>query len=372
VVLALALVGWGFIHPEVLADQSVTANGNSDWPLFRGNPLQTGVASSPLPDNLEVRWKFQAKESIEGTAAIVGDTVYVGSLDEHLYALNLASGALKWRYKGGPFKAPASVHGGAVYIGDEDGLFHCVDAATGKKRWTFETDAEISGGANFVGDTVLFGSGDENLYCLSRDGKLRWKFKVPGGPVMGAPAVAKDRTFVAGCDSTLHVLDVGNGKELAGVDIEGQTGSSCAVAGDRLFLGTMNNQVLAIDWKKAKIDWTFEPARRAQPFFASAAVTDRLVLVGGRDKLVRALDRKDGKEVWNFATRAKVDSSPVVVGKRVFAASLDGNLYELDLDKGTLLHKFALGREIAGSPAVGGGCLVIGNREGVVYCLGKK
>src|SRR5262249_52064392 len=155
---------------------------------------------------------------IEGTAAIVGGTVYVASFDEHLYALNLSSGELKWKYKGGPFKAPPSVHGGAVYIGDEDGILHCVDAAKGPKDWNFETGSEISAGANFAGDSILVGSGDEHLYCLSNQGKMLWKFKVPGGPVMAAPAVVGNRTFVAGCDSRLHVIDIKNGKELAGVD----------------------------------------------------------------------------------------------------------------------------------------------------------
>ena len=67
-----------------------------NWPVFRGNPLETGVASSGLPDRLEVRWKFQAKDSIEGAAAVVDHTVYVGSMDEHLYAVELATGAVKW------------------------------------------------------------------------------------------------------------------------------------------------------------------------------------------------------------------------------------------------------------------------------------
>src|SRR5687768_16607886 len=52
-----------------------------DWPLFRGNALQTGVAKTTLPDKLEIRWKVDLKKGIESTAAIHKDTVYVGCYD---------------------------------------------------------------------------------------------------------------------------------------------------------------------------------------------------------------------------------------------------------------------------------------------------
>jgi outer membrane protein assembly factor BamB len=344
----------------------------ADWPLFRGNPLQTGVATATLPDQLAVRWKFEAKDAVEGAAAIADETVYVGAADELLYALDLQSGRQKWAYKAGPFKAPPSVHKGAVYVGDQDGIFHCVDAATGAKRWSFETGSEISGGANFAGDTILFGSGDEQLYCLSGDGKPKWKFRVPGGPVLGTPVIVGDRTFAAGCDSTLHVIDVARGTELATLSLGGQVGATAAVVGDHLYVGTMSSQFLAIDWKKPAIDWTFEAERRPQPFYASAAVTDKLVIVGSRDKNVQALDRQTGKPVWSFPTRDKVDSSPVVVGQRVYVGSNDGHLYVLDLAKGTEIQKLNLGSPITASPAVADGCLVIGTRKGTIYCLGAR
>lgn len=344
----------------------------AEWPVFRGNPLQTGVAASGLPKDLDVVWTFRAKDSIESAPAVVGGTVYVGSEDRFLYALDLATGKLKWKFEGGPFKAAAAVKGGSVYVGDEDGQFWCVDAAAGKKRWVFKTQAEISSGANFSGDDVLFGSGDEHLYCLSKDGKERWRFKLPGGPVMASPTVADGRTFVAGCDSTLHVIYVARGKEVETVEVGGQVAASAGVIGNELYVGTMTNQVLGIDWKKGKVLWTFEPPNRKQPFYASVAVTDKLVIAGGRDKRVWALDRKSGKAVWNFPTNGRIEGSPVVVGNRVFAGSMDGNLYVLDLAKGTLLKKHELDGPIAGSPAVAGGRLVIGTTKGTVYCFGAK
>jgi outer membrane protein assembly factor BamB len=345
---------------------------SADWPLFRGNPLQTGVADSTLPDKLEILWTFKAKDSVEAAAAISDGIVYVGSLDERLYAIQLKSGEKIWDYKAGPITAPPSVRGGFVYVGDSDGVFHCVEAAAGKKKWSYETGGEIKSGANFSGESILFGSSDEHLYCLGKDGALAWKFEVSGGPVLGTPVVVDGRTFAAGCDSTLHVIEVATGKEKDKLDLGGQVAASAAVVADRLYVGTMTNQVLGVDWKKPTLDWKFEPEDRAQPFYSSAAVTDTLVIVGSRDRLVHALDRKTGKEEWNFPTGGKVDSSPVVVGGRVYFGSADGKLYVLDAAKGTLIQKIDLHGPISASPAVAGGKLIIGTEKGIVYCLGAK
>jgi outer membrane protein assembly factor BamB len=358
---------WFLVLPALVSLSLVGA----DWPLFRGDARQTGIAKDGLPEQLAVLWKFETKDNIEATAVIVDGVVYIGSMDEHLYAIDLKTGKEKWNYKGGPFKASASVRGDAVYAGDQDGVLHCIDAATGKKRWTFTTDAEITSAVNFSGDSILFGSYDENLYCLTKDGNSRWKFKI-NGPINGSPAVVDGKTFVAGCDSMLHVIDVEHGKELRSVDLGGQVGATAAVAGDRLFVGTMTNEVLAIDWKKGEIDWKFQAPTRQQPFYSSAAITDDLALVGSRDRRLWALDRKTGKEAWSFLTDGRVDASPVVVGKRVYIPSLDGKLYVLDAAKGTLLTKYTVGGQVSASPAVAGDRLVIGNDQGIVYCFGPK
>src|SRR5262245_1671768 len=99
---------------------------DTSWPLFRGNPEQTGVASASLPDTFKIAWHFKAKEGIEGTAVIAGETVFIGSFDSHLHAIDLRSGKEKWKYKAGPIKATPGYRDGTVYVGDEDGFFHAV------------------------------------------------------------------------------------------------------------------------------------------------------------------------------------------------------------------------------------------------------
>jgi outer membrane protein assembly factor BamB len=347
-----------------------------DWPVFRGDAAQNGIAQERLPDKLTIRWQATTgtdanTASIEGTAAIVSGVAFVGAFDDHLHAFDLVTGKEKWKLKTGAIKTPVGVRNDSIYAGAVDGLLFCVDAANGKPRWKINTEAEVSSGVNFTDDLILFGTSDETLHAVAQaDGKSRWNFQVVGGPVLGTPAVAAGKTFAAGCDSTLHVIDAATGKETGFVPLEGQVGASAAVSDGRLFIGTMTNDVIAIDLAKPAVAWTFRPLKRAQPFFASAAVTDKLVVTGSRDKRIYALNHSTGKPVWDFATDGKVDSSPVIAGGRVYVGSQDGNLYVLDLSNGKEIQRLKLDGPISASPAVGGGCLVIGTERGTVYCLG--
>ncbi|MBM3993269.1 MAG: serine/threonine protein kinase [Planctomycetes bacterium] len=345
---------------------------SKDWPLFRGNTLQTGVAGTTLPDKLEIRWKLDLKKGIESTAAIVDGIIYVGCYDDHLYAIELANGNVKWKTKLGSIKAAPSVYQGKVFVGDEDSMFYCVNAADGKKLWDFECDGAITGGANFSGDRVIFASHDANLYCLGiADKKLIWKIKTEG-PVHGSVAVANGQTFFAGCDSHLHVIDVMDGKSINKVELSGQTAATASFGGDKLYVGNMNNEVQAIDIKGQKVQWAYTSKRAPNPFYSSPAITDKLVVIGSRDRKLHAIKRSDGSSAWVFSGDGWIESSPVIAGNRVYVGSNKGTFYVIDLEKGTEVQALLLGEGITASPAVANECLVIGTTDGLLYCLGKK
>ena len=345
----------------------------ADWPLARGDAQMRGVGVAALPDQLAEVWAFKCGDAIETTPLVVGHVVYVACLDKHLYAIDLKTGQQVWKKKLGSFKASPGYDGGRVYVGDLEGKVYAVDAAKGDLVWTFETQGEIHAAPNFVAGDVLIGSHDSTLYRIDRGGKKAWEFKIDG-PINGAAALAGDRTFVAGCDSLLHVVDVTSGKSLGSVDLGGQAAAGGAVEGDGVYVGTMTNQVLAVNWKTLKKSWEFEAKRRQQPFYSSAAVTKDLVVIGGRDKRVYALNRETGVEKWNFVTEGSVDASPVIVGRRVYVGCLSntGEFYALDLGTGKLVQTVTLDSAVGGTVGVGPDCLLVGTDKGTLYKLGTR
>lgn len=346
------------------------------WPVFRGNLLGTGVAGTTLPDEPKLLWTFDTESEIEGTAAIVGGVVYFGDYEGRVYALTLAEGRELWRFDAGtPIKAPVSVFDDVVYVGDEYGYVYALDAGSGEQKWKFETLGEIFAGVSLhespeKGDRLLVGSYDNSLYCLDRtSGEKVWQVETDGY-VHGTPAVADGLTTVSGCDGFMWLIDIETGETIHKIDLRGQAASSPAVVGDMAYVATYENEVLGIDLAKRQVAWAYEHEIRKFPFYASAAADDEIVVIGGRDKIVHALDPATGERKWEWNSGARLDSSPVIVGDRVFLGSKRGPVLALDKATGEPVWEFDTGSAIMASPAVASERLVIGSLDGILYCFG--
>jgi outer membrane protein assembly factor BamB len=350
-----------------------TAAPSDAWPVFRGSPPLQGMSSAPLPAALKLRWSFQVKDSIESSAAILDGTVYVGSAEGALFAIDLATGKLRWRYAtDGPVgESSPCVADGIVFVGDLNGVFHAVDAATGQRRWTYKTGDEIKSSPNASAGRVYFGSYDQNLYCLSAaSGGLIWKFSTEG-PVHCTPSVGRDAVYISGCDENFRAIEASSGKQIYVLPLGAYAGASAALRDDRAVVGTFGNEVLGIDLKRRATRWRYEHPTRKFPFYSSAALSGDRAVIGGRDKYVHCLALSTGKPIWTYLTRARVESSPLISGNRVFVGSNDGVLYGLDLATGKKIWEFTAGAPLSASPAAAQGALVIGSQDGVLYCFGS-
>ena len=364
----LLLILSGFILSFVVQAQDTPAN---NWSQFRGNHSLTGVSQATVPTTLKQLWTYEAGDSIESSAAIVGGTVFVGSQKGELTALNLENGSVYWKYSTGSAIGESSpaYSNGVVYVGDLGGYLQAVDARDGKKLWAFKTGNEIKSSPVVVGDRVLIGSYDQFLYCLSTsNGSVLWKFRTEG-PVHSTPAVVDGIAYFAGCDEIFHAVRLSDGKEAFRVSSGAYTGASPAIRDGAAYYGTFENEVLMVSLAGHSVGWHYQHPQRKFPYYSSAAVLNDRVVVGGRDKFVHGIS-KTGKGVWTFATRARVESSPAIAGGRVFIGSNDGHFYVLNLANGAKLWEFNAGAPLSASPAIANGRIVIGSQDGRLYCFG--
>jgi outer membrane protein assembly factor BamB len=344
-----------------------------EWPQFRGEPRLRGLARS-APAALTVAWIHEAGEAIDSSAAISAGVVYVGVQSGKLLAVDLKTGARLWTYEAGGEIGESSpcVAGGLVYVGDLKGIVHAVAARDGKAAWTFKAKTEVKASPVATDGKVLVGSYDQHLYALdAKTGATAWAFETEG-QVHATVSVADGLAYVTGCDALLRGIRVADGQEMFHVSSEAYTGASPCLVGDRAYYGTFENEVLCVDLKAKRIAWRYKPAQRQFPFYSSASVEAGLVVLGGRDKLVHGLDVGTGKAQWTFATKGRVDSSPVVAQGKVYVGSADGRVYALDLATGKSLEEFDAGGPITASPALASGRLVIGTEDGQLLCFGPK
>lgn len=388
--LVVALIGFSFaqegsqtetpvsINSGDSSSVAITAPAKGDWPMFRGNSQSTGVATSSLPNELEVVWEYSVpKGAFEGTAAIVEmdgkHVAYIGDLDGKLFSFELESGKKRWEFtaeSGIGYVTSPTVHDGLIYIGDIDGMFYCINDK-GEKVWSLQTNAEISSSANFFNENIVFGSQDTFLYCLNaKTGKEVWKLEA-ADQIRCTPTIVEGRAFVAGCDGRFHVIDLEKGEELGSVDIQSPTGGSPAALGDSVYFGTEQAGFFAVEWEQPKLKWHFDDESGAA-IRSNPAVTEKHVIFGAADRRVRSLNPVTKKENWSTTLKAKIETSPVIVGDRVFVASGDGRLYALELETGKIVWETEFEGGFTGSPAVGFEKLIIASDRGTVYCLGNK
>jgi eukaryotic-like serine/threonine-protein kinase len=342
--------------------------------MFRGGPQHTGVyAGAGVPQFTRVKWQFHTDGQVLSSPAVANGTLYVGSSDHFLYALDLAAGTLKWKFKTeSRITSSPAVSGGLVYFGSYDSNFYAVDTATGKEKWRFKTSGERRfaakhlHGAEPANETmpdpfdfflsspvvwngaVYFGSGDTNIYALeAASGALKWKFKT-GDVVHASPAISDGTLFVGSWDSYFYALDAASGKEKwrfkTGEDpeIHNQQGiqSSAAVADGVVYFGCRDSNFYAVDAATGKQRWAF--SNKGSWVIASPAVLDGKVYFGTSDTgLFHGLDVKSGADLFSLDFKHwPMFSSPAIAGDWAYFGSHLGKLYAVNLKTQKLAWTF--------------------------------
>jgi len=138
-----------------------------------------------------------------------GGTLYLGAKSGPLYALNAASGKLKWSAQpgnGAPGADPV-IADGMVYFTDSDAVLQAVNASTGKRVWAHHTGGKPTAGPAVAGGFVYVGSGAGLQQLHAKTGKPGWAYTAPSGAAFSAtPAVASGLVLAGGADGSLYAV----------------------------------------------------------------------------------------------------------------------------------------------------------------------
>jgi eukaryotic-like serine/threonine-protein kinase len=228
------------------------------------------------------RWKFLTGGRVRSSPAISAHAVYVGSFDGSVYKLDLASGNQLWRFdtdgrslnsaefgfdRKSIVSSPA-VADGTVYIGSRDGFLYAIDAESGKVKWRFDHQMSWAISSPAVRHSMIYeGSSDGHFFHVvnSADGHEKWRF-ITDSSIWSSPALAESTGYIGDDQGNLFAIDLTSGEERWRFLATAAITSSPSVADGVLYVGSNDGSIYALRVNsdallKRAVFWDAESAR---------------------------------------------------------------------------------------------------------------
>jgi outer membrane protein assembly factor BamB len=332
--------------PEPTVEATPTATlepveGIAPWPMYAADAQHTGRTLAEGPDAPNLKWMYRAGLLANSPAIGADGSIYLGSLDGNLYALD-RGGSEMWAVTFGQVSGvPALSQEGVIYIG-------------------------------------LASPVEEMFYALNRDGSVAWTYHLEGYIVESSPIVGPEGTVYLAANNPQtaggQVIALGgDGSEVWSFDASSRIPFSPALGPEgTLYVGARNGNLYALN-----PDGTLKWQSPLGSIDSSAAVGSEGTIYLGAASNYQALSQDDGSQLWAFSpVDGQADSTPALgAGGRVYLTSNSNEIYALNPD-GTVAWTFTADaegeREVHfSSPVTIDGALVLyaGTREGELFAV---
>jgi outer membrane protein assembly factor BamB len=256
--------GFGPTPPGTSATPST--GGSSPSASVTG-PYDSHVTALDL-DTQEPVWTtpLQLKKVSRTGLTVEGNTAFVGDHDGNVYAIDVATGALRWTsHAGGLVINSLAASGGevvAVVQGGRTTRPHLIafKESDGSTSW----DVEVQGGAVLASAPaiedghVIVGFSDQTVRSFDlSDGSQSWSTRL-NSPVFftGAPALTPDAVLVVDLSGGVYRLDLATGDRVWDFALnETVLRSPIVIAGDRALIASSNGHLSAVDLSSGRLVW---------------------------------------------------------------------------------------------------------------------
>jgi outer membrane protein assembly factor BamB len=261
-----------------------------------------------------------------------------------------------------------------------------LDPSSGSILWTIDRaqgalvppavdPGQGSGGMVVFTEGSASGKGAVTAVDLSTRARL-WSVALSAAP-LGAPAIASGRVFFGTFDGFVYALNEKDGSlAWPRVRTDGAVYSAPAVGDGKVFAVGENSssgaaRLYAIDAATGRLAWSYSPGRLGV-FASSPSVIPGSVFVGFGDRSVVALDTANGGVRWKQLVRGDFSSTsaPALSGGALFVADREGGLYRFDARTGVRAWDYQFSDySVASAPLVVGNVVFHGLDDGTVAAV---
>ena len=273
-----------------------------------------------------------------------------------------------------------AIDSSAVYATNTAGEILKLDATNGRQIWRVNVGESISGGIGIGAGILLVGSNKGNVHAYDTAGKPLWKAKV-SSEILSVPRYFDGLVFVRTGDNRIFGLDATDGSrkwvyERASPALTLRSSVGIVVDGGAVYAGFAGGKMVAIRADNGKLLWEATVAQpkgvteieRIADITSLPVVDGRLVYAVAYQGKIAAVDRTNGKVVWNRDISSYNGLN--VEDAKIFVSHTLGAVYSLDDETGkTFWRQGALANRRLTAPLPMGGVIAVGDLEGYVHFL---
>jgi eukaryotic-like serine/threonine-protein kinase len=275
--------------------------------------------------NGDLRWSSRLPGMIVGGVLLAGDTIFAASSrpEGRIYALRRSDGKQIWRTSTDPIGTPLALAGGMLVAQTQRGEVLALNPATGAIRWRRRVGVARTAAAPAGNGGVVVATTDSLVRLSDADGKVTHRARSPGTVV--SPWLLYDGSLVAGTTDSLVVsLSPDNLARKWTLQVDAPVLGSPGSLGDTLFVVTRTGTLYRIEPGPQPL---LKPiASLGWPVTSPVTIVRRQILLGGADGIIRAL-RTDGKEIWRVQVWRPVEVGPLPLSDGLVAVGGNGDLH---------------------------------------------